>query len=76
MWMVIGALFVIGSIIIICICVKTSDMYCDEVMVASSMAFLFGIIGIIIIVSNIHTMIACQTFPEKIVFDMLSSYLN
>lgn len=33
-------------------------------------------IGIVMVVCNITTMIACKTFPEKVVLDMITQYMK
>lgn len=33
-------------------------------------------VGIVMVVCNITTMIACKTFPEKVVLDMISQYMK
>ena len=32
--------------------------------------------GIVMVVCNITTMIACKTFPEKVVLDMITQYMK
>lgn len=34
------------------------------------------ILGIVMVVCNITTMIACKTFPEKVVLDMITQYMK
>lgn len=33
-------------------------------------------VGIVMVVCNITTMIACKTFPEKVVLDMITQYMK
>ena len=37
---------------------------------------IFLFLGIVMIIYNITTMIACKTFPEKVVLDMITQYMK
>lgn len=37
---------------------------------------IFLAVGIVMVVCNITTMIACKTFPEKVVLDMITQYMK
>ena len=85
MWLIIGIiLFVIG-----CIGIKFG-IFCGkkyyEIVentdwdIAAFVVLLFSIIvllcSILMIFDNISSMIACKTFPEKVIIDMAQSYLQ
>ena len=49
------------------------DMYCAIQGIASVILL---IVGIVMVVCNITTMVACKTFPEKVVLDMITQYMK
>lgn len=49
------------------------EMYCAIQGIASGILLT---VGIVMVVCNITTMIACKTFPEKVVLDMITQYMK
>lgn len=49
------------------------DTYCTIQCIASGILLT---VGIVMVVCNITTMIACKTFPEKVVLDMITQYMK
>lgn len=78
MWLAVGILLVFFSVFAAIKFCNTHDDYDDEIlrMLVLCMAFAFVIFSILMILGSIETLITCKTFPEKIVFDMLSHYLK
>lgn len=85
MWLVFGFILIVIGLGIATIGVKHtkkdaakySGYYDPEVYlpyVLLTTAFFF--VGIPIVMTQVTDMIACQTFPEKIVLDMLKEYLK
>ena len=85
MWLVFGAVFIVIGIVIAIIGVKHTkndankyggyydpNIYMPYVILLIILFF----IGIPIVMTQVTDMIACQTFPEKIVLDILKEYLN
>ena len=52
------------------------DIYDTNCFCQSIISGILLIIGIVMVVCNITTMIACKTFPEKVVLDMITQYMK
>lgn len=85
MWLVFGAVIIVIGIILAIIGIRQTikdanesccgydpDIYMPYVILVIILFF----IGIPIVMSQVTDMIACRTFPEKIVLDMLKEYLK
>ncbi len=85
MWLVFGAVTIVIGIILAIIgtrqtikdanescCGYDPDIYMPYVILVIILCF----IGVPIVMSQVMDMIACRTFPEKVVLDMLKAYLN
>lgn len=73
----IAILLVIAGIIALNAGKKKRKNYCSDMEFAITLfsVIAFGI-AVIICIFTIPEMIACKTFPEKVIMDMIQSYLN
>jgi len=73
MWCIVGvAVLLLGTVLII-VSLKRGEFF-------NSLYAIFGTccagIGSIVSLYNIHTIILCKYFPEKIILDLITSYLS
>lgn len=52
------------------------DVYDMKCFFQSIVSGVLLAVGIVMVVCNITTMIACKTFPEKVVLDMITQYMK
>ena len=52
------------------------DVYDMKFFFQSMVSGVLLAVGIVTVVCNITTMIACKTFPEKVVLDMITQYMK
>lgn len=70
LWIIVGAVALITGIIGLIIALNTG---CDGWAVITAIV---GVVGIILIVCFAHKVIACKTFPEKVILDYIQNTLN
>lgn len=70
MWIIVAAISIVIGIICMCVSVKKDSTY------LLGIAVILIIVGLIIIVYNGNTIIACRTFPEKVILEYITDIKN
>jgi len=71
MWIIVGAVLAIISVIIFIVgCIQDWEMFHIVVLVCGLL------IAAIVIVINVYTLIACNTFPEKVILDYIDNIIT
>lgn len=73
-WILLGIIAIILGIFLIKNGTKLDDV--DGIFFMIGFGILISSIGIVITFVQIYDIIACMTFPEKILFDTIKSYLE
>lgn len=69
-WLYIGLASLIAVIALILLIISGLNSWHDGMLFASACLF---VVAIVIAIINAHTLIACNTFPEKVILDYLDS---